>query len=332
MIDLVAIAPFYIELFIRAIVPDLDSDSRSLDGLSIIRVLRLSRVLRVFKVSRSFTGIIILMRTLAKSVSAIAMCARLAWRPQTPRPLTPFSMAWPAHKRASPPVLAPPRRLLFFVLLCVVVFSALIFYAEQGVYHESCNCFLREDGSQSPFESIIGAAWFCIVTMTTVGYGDVTPVSTGGRVIATACMVCGLIVISLPITIIGANFDMEYKLMEVDKRNRLLRELNRRKGVSPGVTLALVEQTVDAHKKKLTSMLQDFESTLDDHAAQLDALVKDLKQQLVVQGVSVSTGLEVSSKIDGARRNSKAFLVGLSGFPKQNAQIGPPASAGARQE
>jgi len=47
------------------------------------------------------------------------------------------------------------------------------------------------------------------VTITTVGYGDHVPVTGAGKAVASMCMVCGLIVISLPITIISANFDEE---------------------------------------------------------------------------------------------------------------------------
>lgn len=49
-----------------------------------------------------------------------------------------------------------------------------------------------ERGAGSGFESLADALWWCIVTLTTVGYGDRFPVTLGGRVVATVLMFIGL--------------------------------------------------------------------------------------------------------------------------------------------
>ena len=47
--------------------------------------------------------------------------------------------------------------------------------------------------------------------MTTVGYGDITPATTLGRLIAVFTMFSGIIIVALPITVIGANFEKQYE-------------------------------------------------------------------------------------------------------------------------
>lgn len=166
-----------------------------------------------------------------------------------------------------------------------------MFYAEQGTYYESCRCFLREDGSQSPFEDILSSGWFAIVTMTTVGYGEKTVVTPAGKAIASLCMVCGIIIISLPITIIGANFDEELKAMEIEKRNRVLLKLMARHGGAgsqqPGSTLELVEKVLDVHRRNLDSMLLQVDAQMNEQRAQMAAVVQSLRTQLSKHGVAL---------------------------------------------
>ena len=306
LLDVVAVAPFYVELIVQASRPD-SSTGPSLDALAVVRVLRLTRVLRVFKLSKSSTGVLVLMRTVAHSLSAIVM-------------------------------------LNFFVLVCLVLFAALMFVAEQGTYYESCECYLREDGTQSPFESILAAAWFCIVTMTTVGcgserararargarrarahgrraawpralapprrsYGDVTPATGLGKAVASLCMVCGLVVISLPITIIGANFDEEWSAMEEDKRRKTLHALHRsmRDDAKPGITLALLRKLIALHRCNVQAMLQSVEAQMDDQAAQLDQLMAALRAQLQAERVPLGTAhsaFGVAPELAAAKRQN----------------------------
>ncbi len=50
------------------------------------------------------------------------------------------------------------------------------------------------------------ALWWAIVTLGTIGYGDVVPITALGKLIATGTIVCGLIVIALPVGIIATAF------------------------------------------------------------------------------------------------------------------------------
>ena len=58
----------------------------------------------------------------------------------------------------------------------------------------------------SPYQSVFHSMWWCIATLTTVGYGDVVPSSWGGRLIAGLTMISGIFVLALPTSILGSNF------------------------------------------------------------------------------------------------------------------------------
>ena len=53
--------------------------------------------------------------------------------------------------------------------------------------------------------------WWAMVTVTTVGYGDIVPVTPVGKFFASLLMITGVFVVALPISVIGALFVDEYK-------------------------------------------------------------------------------------------------------------------------
>ena len=54
--------------------------------------------------------------------------------------------------------------------------------------------------------------WWAIVTLTTVGYGDVTPITVQGRIFATFITVAGVGLVSLPAGIIASGFTEQLRL------------------------------------------------------------------------------------------------------------------------
>merc|ERR1719158_2747057 len=81
-------------------------------------------------------------------------------------------------------------------------------------------CLVRPgETTCSPFESIPLAFYWAITTMTTVGYGDVLPATNLGKLICGICMVCGILVIALPITMIGNSFVEAFK--EIKEETKL---------------------------------------------------------------------------------------------------------------
>jgi hypothetical protein len=80
---------------------------------------------------------------------------------------------------------------------------------------------------ESPFRSILHSCWAVMTTITTVGYGDMFPTSTPGKVISSFSMVIGLLVVALPITVIGGAFAREVQQHEAHgDQNRQLEKVH----------------------------------------------------------------------------------------------------------
>jgi voltage-gated potassium channel len=79
------------------------------------------------------------------------------------------------------------------VVLLGIVFATLAYYAESTAQPDK-------------FPDIPHALWWAFVTITTVGYGDVAPVTPVGKVIGVATALLGILMIALPTGVLGAAF------------------------------------------------------------------------------------------------------------------------------
>ncbi|WWD15742.1 hypothetical protein CI109_100164 [Kwoniella shandongensis] len=103
--------------------------------------------------------------------------------------------------------------LSFFILLVLVLFSTLIYFAERGTWDMSLGAFVDSDGDPSAFDSIPKTAWFSLVTMSTVGYGEVVPKSFLGKLLTVPLLMFGLLLIALPSFVLGRNFAIVFDAM-----------------------------------------------------------------------------------------------------------------------
>ncbi len=78
-----------------------------------------------------------------------------------------------------------------------------VLFAATGMY------FLESQVQPDKFGSVPDAAWWAIATLTTVGYGDVAPITPVGKAFGGLVMVVGLCVLALPVAIIAAGFAQE---------------------------------------------------------------------------------------------------------------------------
>ena len=63
----------------------------------------------------------------------------------------------------------------------------------------------------SGFTDIPTAFYWVVITMTTVGYGDIFPVSGLGKFVGTFCAISGALTMSLPLPVIVSNFEKYYE-------------------------------------------------------------------------------------------------------------------------
>lgn len=73
--------------------------------------------------------------------------------------------------------------------------------------------YLVEHPTNPQFESIPMSIYFCIVTITTVGYGDITPVTQVGKLLTTFLMFTGYIIIAVPTGIVTSNLVIQKSKM-----------------------------------------------------------------------------------------------------------------------
>ena len=94
-------------------------------------------------------------------------------------------------------VIANERRALFgtlLLMLCATVFAAATMHAVEGA------------AQPDAFGTIPDSMWWAITTLTTVGYGDVVPITALGRMVAGITMVAGLGLLALPVGVIATGF------------------------------------------------------------------------------------------------------------------------------
>jgi voltage-gated potassium channel len=105
-----------------------------------------------------------------------------------------FAIVGAAVKRAWPPLVAA---------LCVA--GAQLYIAAMMLY------FIEGETKPEAFGSITRAMWWAVVTLTTVGYGDVFPESALGRVAAGLVALAGVGIVAMPTGILASAFAEEFR-------------------------------------------------------------------------------------------------------------------------
>jgi voltage-gated potassium channel len=166
IIDLLAVFPLVVQFFVPYFI-DFD--------LRMIRILKVTRMLRVLKLS-SFT-------------SSVIVVGDVFFEKRYELGIT-----------------------MFTTFIVMLVASTLMYYLEHEVQPDK-------------FTNIISTMWWAVATLTTVGYGDIYPITGWGQFAGSIIAILGLGVVALPTGIIGAAF-IE-KIEKQQEEERIARELAR---------------------------------------------------------------------------------------------------------
>lgn len=83
------------------------------------------------------------------------------------------------------------------VMLVLILFSACLMFILEG------------DAQPEAFSSVGASIWWAVVTLTTVGYGDVTPVTSLGKLLGAVIMLLGVCTVALPAAMLAGRFSEE---------------------------------------------------------------------------------------------------------------------------
>ncbi|XP_010796009.1 potassium voltage-gated channel subfamily C member 2-like, partial [Notothenia coriiceps] len=98
--------------------------------------------------------------------------------------------------------------LIIFLALGVLIFATMIYYAERiGADPND-----PTGSNHTKFKNIPIGFWWAVVTMTTLGYGDMYPKTWSGMVVGALCALAGVLTIAMPVPVIVNNFGMYYSL------------------------------------------------------------------------------------------------------------------------
>jgi len=109
-----------------------------------------------------------------------------------------------------------------FMIYIIIFFSLLMYVFERGSYDEQQKIWIRDgENEESPFSDLYDCVYFTIVTITTVGYGDMSPKTYVGKLIALIASCVGICNLTFLINIIGECFEEIFRIFVLEKSRRL---------------------------------------------------------------------------------------------------------------
>ncbi len=189
--NIFVVAAFAVEYVLRVVVAGLDPEYRGIGG----RLKYMTRFYSVADLLAFLPELVVMLAGFGIPLIALRVL-RLFRLIKIARFVPAFDIFGAAVKRAGMQLLTA-----LAMALVLVYVSAVALYFIEGVGGEQ----------QESFASIPRAIWWAIATLTTVGYGDVYPVTPLGRMFASVIAIAGIGVVALPAGVFASAFSDELR-------------------------------------------------------------------------------------------------------------------------
>ena len=98
------------------------------------------------------------------------------------------------------------------LILSGIVAGILLYLASIGIY------YFEEEAQPDSFGSVFHSMWWAVCSLTTVGYGDVKPITVGGKIFTGIVLIIGVGIVAMPTAILASSFNNAKKK---EKKNDL---------------------------------------------------------------------------------------------------------------
>lgn len=109
------------------------------------------------------------------------------------------------------------------IILFLIVTFIFIFLASSGIY------FFENEAQPEVFTSVFHSGWWAIVTLTTVGYGDVYPITMGGKIFTFFILLIGVGIVTIPAGLVASALSKAREIEEENIKNKSLDTLTNKK-------------------------------------------------------------------------------------------------------
>lgn len=94
------------------------------------------------------------------------------------------------------------------IVLFLTVAALMIYTAAVGIY------YFENESQPDKFASVFHSLWWSVATLTTVGYGDVYPVTAGGRIFTAVVLIIGLGIVAVPTGLLASALSQARQMEE----------------------------------------------------------------------------------------------------------------------
>ncbi|KAG6965007.1 hypothetical protein JG688_00007432 [Phytophthora aleatoria] len=220
-IEMASFIPFFVfegRRFFSGVTPIYVIPPASQDFITFLRLLHLSRI---FKIQQSIPVTKVLWESISKTSARLTIPYFMLMVVTTILSFIMFELE--------------KGQECFYGQECIIGEHNMTFPAELDGSLPGKRFLVNFKGEISSFDDFFSAFWFVIVTLATVGYGDMEPVTSSGKLVAVVAMIFGACYTAMPLTLVGSQFNKSY--LEYKRREALLRtkqEVGKPYVVQPG--------------------------------------------------------------------------------------------------